>query len=563
MNVSNWSMFHGDTAHTGAADGSRIGRDALAGFGLLHDVEIPGPVLSVPAVVDGHVYVGLANNHDLPGANGGKFLKIALDSGRTVAQFEWAIALDERDSHGFTGMGCTPAVTADAVYFSAFNGKFYCLERATLALRWVTDLRHADPAHGQPVENPGDPSYPPAAGWCSPVVANPDGSGDRVYVGMGEGENPLCYGFVYCLDAQTGMVRWIYCTCQFVENVPNLPNMLPPSTTAGTLAAPFSVGPCNPPVRGCSVWSSIAYDLALNRLYCTTGNPAPDSALPSKGFSNGVLALDATSGSYRGFFQPPPESSYRPTDVDVDFGGSPTLYTVGGRRVLAAGCKNGGLFVLDAASLELLGWRQLLPCYNDGSRIPSVDPHVGPNDPRLDPDVSNRVSDGEDQENYSGTYSTPAVHNELGYLYIGIGGNNYHNVEAGIDFATTPFMRALDWLTLRDVWELDSGDPRRYVRPQPPMYCTPGEAGLSSPAVVNDVVFCSTSKVALYAFDAYSGELLWQDQLGEQTGGFNGGYGYCLGPAIAGDYVVAGALVFGRRGGVLRIYGLRPAEARA
>jgi outer membrane protein assembly factor BamB len=80
---------------------------------------------------------------------------------------------------------------------------------------------------------------------------------------------------------------------------------------------------------------------------------------------------------------------------------------------------------------------------------------------------------------------------------------------------------------------------------------------LSSPLVVNDLVFCSTSKVAVYAFDAYSGKMLWHDPLGEQTGGMNGGYGYCLGPAVSGDYMVAGALIFGRRGGVLRIYGLR------
>lgn len=90
------------------------------------------------------------------------------------------------------------------------------------------------------------------------------------------------------------------------------------------------------------------------------------------------------------------------------------------------------------------------------------------------------------------------------------------------------------------------------------MYATPGEAGLSSPAVVNDVVFCSTSKIALYAFDANDGTLLWSDALGEQTGGFNGGYGYCLGPAIAGDHVVVGALLMGRDGGVLRIYSLPP-----
>lgn len=229
---------------------------------------------------------------------------------------------------------------------------------------------------------------------------------------------------------------------------------------------------------------------------------------------------------------------------------------------MAAGCKNGGFFVLDAVTMELAGWRQLLPYYNDGKRIPSVDPHIGPNDPRLDPLVPNRMSEGEDQENYSGTYSTPAIHEDLGRIFIGIGGNNYHNVQAGIDCATTPFLRVMDWQTLDDAWEMDNSNPRLYVHAQPPMYRTPGESGLSSPAVVNDVVFFSTSKIALYAFDAWSGKPLWEDQLGEQTGGMNGGYGYCLGPAIWSDFVVAGALVFGKRGGVLRIYALPDRESR-
>jgi outer membrane protein assembly factor BamB len=557
MSKTNWWMFHGDPAHTGLIQGSRISRDQIQNFKLLHDVPIPGPVLSVPAIVDGFVYVGLANNHDLPGANGGKLLKIELASGKIVAHFDWPIDPKDGDSHGFMGMGCTPAVFKDRLYFSAFNGKFYCLSTHDLSLLWVVNLRYADPKYNQPVSNPGTPDYPPAAGWCSPVVAEADGPNGLVFVGMGEGENPGCFGFVYALDALTGQVQWVYCTCQYEEGVPNLPNVLPPSSLSENPPAPFSRGPLDPVIRGCSVWSSIAYDKQLDRIYCATGNPAPDSALPSHGFSNGILALDAPTGEFRGFFQAPPESSYRATDVDVDFGGSPTLFTVNGRRVVAAGCKNGGFFVLDAATLELIRWRQLLPYYNDGTQIPSVDPHVGPNDARMDPFVPNRMSDETDQENYSGTYSTPAVHVKLGRLFMGVGGNNYHNVEAGIDYKTTPFLRALDWETLEDAWPMDDSDPRLYVEAQPPMYRTPGESGLSSPVVVNDLVFCSTSKVAVYAFDAYSGKMLWQDQLGEQTGGMNGGYGYCLGPAIAGDYMVAGALVFGKQGGVLRIYGLR------
>ena len=77
------------------------------------------------------------------------------------------------------------------------------------------------------------------------------------------------------------------------------------------------------------------------------------------------------------------------------------------------------------------------------------------------------------------------------------------------------------------------------------MYRNAGESGISVPAVVNDVVFMATTQVALYAFSATDGTLLWNDMVnfGSQTGGFMGGYGYCLGPAIWGNYVVAGALV--------------------
>jgi outer membrane protein assembly factor BamB len=71
------------------------------------------------------------------------------------------------------------------------------------------------------------------------------------------------------------------------------------------------------------------------------------------------------------------------------------------------------------------------------------------------------------------------------------------------------------------------------------------------------VVLMATTYIGVYAFSAKDGTLLWQDNLGSETGGFNGGYGYCMGPAVWQDYVVAGALVYGRDGGILRIYRLR------
>jgi outer membrane protein assembly factor BamB len=558
---ADWWMYHADQAHSGnASTGSNINAGNIGSdLKVLHDIQLDGPVLSVPALVKGYVYLGIANYHKAAGGNGGAFFKINIQTGAIEHTFNWDIAADERDTHGFTGMGSTPAIADGKVYFSAFNGKLYCLDQDTLELVWMIDFRYADAAHNQPITNDlgMKAGYPPAAGWSSPVVAN-----GKVYLGMGEGENPFLYSFVYCIDAVTGKVIWIYCTCKYEKDKNNQVNLLPAEVVKGQLPAGFTLFHGQPVVKGCSVWGSIAYNHHLNRLYCPTGNPQPDSVLPSLGYSNGLLSLDAATGEFKGFFQATPESHYRASDADVDVGGSPTLFTSSGSRLVAIGCKNGGLFILAADTLQLLMWRQLLPYYNNGLQIPTVDPHS--NSSQMNPSVTNAESNATSGENYSGTYSTSAIYPGLNpdttpssqRLFIGIGGPNYHSVAPGIDCQSTPFMRAIDPTTLADAWPMDDNDPQRYSKAQPPMYTTPAECGLSSPAVVNDVVFCSTTKLAIYAFDVADGTLLWQDHLGQQTGGYNGGYGYTMGPAVWGDYVVVGGLIFGRDGGVLRIYRL-------
>ena len=568
--ATEWSTFHGDVARTGNIAGSNI---TAANVGTLENVatmEIGGAILSVPAISGGYVYVGTANGTSVAGsqdANGGSFHKIALATGKIEQSYYWPTARPQGDTHGFTGMGCTPAIVDGKVYFSAFDGKLYCLDADTLAEIWVTDLRYADTARGQHVNNPN--SGVQAEGWCSPLVVN-----GRVYVGIGEGENPELFGFLYCLDASTGDVVWLYCTSMFVKGEDNAPNVIPKEVAVTPLPSGFSTFDGTPFVKCCVVWAALAYDSDLNQVFCTTGNPPNpvDKGLPSDGYSYSMMALDADTGVLRNWRQIPPESSYRPSDMDVDFGASPVIFEQpqaggGSRKVLCAACKNGGFFVLDAATFELLTWRQILPYYNDpnpdGSprQIATVDPH-GDDDPsNPNPVVSNEASNKKFAENFHGSYSTPAIDPASGKIFVGSGGNNYHFVAAGIDYETTPFMRAFDWVTLDDAWPMDNGDPRKYVKPVPPMYTTAGEAGLSSPAVVNDVVFCSTSKIAVYAFGTADGSTLWQRDMGMQTGGFNGGYGYCLGPAVSGDYMVAGGLVLGRDGGVLMIFRLPGGDA--
>jgi glucose dehydrogenase len=564
---SGWWMYHGDPAHSGyVGSGSAINAAALSGgkFGVLHTLNLGGPILSVPAVSDGFVYVGLANSRDAIGELGGTLLKISLESGVTAAKFNWKIELNERDAHGFCGMGSTPSIVGDSasgkVYFVGFNAKLYCLNAADMTLVWVTDLRQQDLAHNQPVHtfNPGtdiNNEPPAAAGWSAPLVVN-----GRIYLGIGEGENPDLNSFVFCLDAASGNVVWIFCTNQYACGQINQPNQLPEKVVRDLTVPPgYTVYYGTPVTLGCSVWGCIAYDEKLNRLFCPTGNGVPDGRLPTPGWSNGLLTLDATTGAFKAFYQVPRESNYRDSDIDVDVGASPTLFDLGSRRVVGVGCKNGSFHVLDADTLAPIKWRQLLPTYNDGTQIPTVDPH--PDDAQANastqnPRIANRDSDDDDGENYSGIYSTAAIHPGSRKIFVGIGGNNYHSVAAGIDTANTPFIRALDYDTLADAWPVDTGNPPRYTKARPPLYTNVTESGLSSPAVVNDVVFMATTFVSLYALAVADGTMLFEDQLGAQTGGLNGGYGYCMGPAVCGNYVVAGALVFGGDGGVLRIYGI-------
>ncbi|HEY1426278.1 MAG TPA: PQQ-binding-like beta-propeller repeat protein [Caulobacteraceae bacterium] len=564
-----WWMYHGDAAHTGriGPGESRIDAAALAAGELevLHTLRLGGPILSVPAVSDGFVYVGLANTPGAAQAQGGRVVKIALETGEVAAQFSWKIDPLERDTHGFCGMGVTPAVVGARVYFAGFNAKLYCLDAADLRPIWTTDLRNQDLAHNQPVQtfDPGDDinnEAPPAAGWSSPLVV-----GERVYLGIGEGENPDLFSFVFCLDAASGDVVWIFCTNQYASGYINQPNELPASVLLAPPPAPFTVRTGEPITKGCSVWGSIAYDATLDRLYCPVGNGVPDGPVPTPGWSNGLLSLDAKTGAFRAYFQIPPESNYRDTDIDVDVGASPVLFTgPDGRRVVAVGCKNGTFFVLDADSLAHVASRQLLPKFVGGGLIPTVDPN--PNDPQANTRVlkiAQRAAAADDAENYSGIYSTAAVDPQLGRLFVGVGGNNYHPTAPGIDTESTPFLRALDWTTLADAWPVEErpylgGTIQRYARSTPPLYANLSESGLSSPAVVNGVVFMATTWVSLYAFSAHDGALLFEDRLGQETGALNGGYGYCMGPAVCGDYVVAGALVFGGDGGVLRIYRLKP-----
>lgn len=527
LSPSNWWMHHRDPAHTGAVLCSAIRRTNVGTLVQRSKIDLHGAIVSMPCVVAGMVYIGTSTS-TLPGESGALY-RIELATGIEKARFAFSGDGDLRAPHA--GVASSPAVVGDKVYFSALTGKIYCLDADSLACRWVTNLRNADLAHNQPVDHGNDVK---ANCWSSPLVVK-----NRVYVACGEGENAgfgTSFGFVYCLDAATGNVIWLFCTNQFdpESRKKNKPNVIPRASwpLPGKPPHPFKLAKKDPPFKGASPWSAPAYCAALDRIYIGTGNAVLDDPLPDPQYASGLLALDATTGDLKEFFQPLPADSYRETlDLDVDVPAGPAVFTREGTDYVCFGSKNGSFFILNAKTMKVAARRQLLPYSDDPvpkTPFSKIDP------PETDP-----------HENKWGVFGTAAVAAHLDCLFIGIGG-----YDGAIDHTTTPFIRAVNWKTLADAWPMEGENPPKYRCAEPPVYRAPMEAGMSSPAVVNDVVFVSTTTSALYAFDAKTGLCLW-----EAPGLTLGSGRYAFGPAIYGNFVVNG-VAEGNWSGHLYIYSL-------
>jgi len=113
---------------------------------------------------------------------------------------------------------------------------------------------------------------------------------------------------------------------------------------------------------GAAVWASPTYDEETGLIYVTSGN---NYSYPTNGLEDSTIALDAhdghivwvnqaVSGDVSNFGLPIQEGK------DSDYGDSAQIYRLwNGRKVVAAGNKNGILYVMDAHTGELVGANKL------------------------------------------------------------------------------------------------------------------------------------------------------------------------------------------------------------
>lgn len=306
----NWTSYNGDYSgrrFSRLADINRANVSQLRAAWVFH----PGNsqrLEATPVVVSGVMYVTSAND------------VFALDArtGRRLWHYARPVSsglLDDAAAHKNRGV----AVWQHFVYTETDDAHLLCLDARSGNLQW--DVQYADKAKHY-------------GATSAPLVVK-----DAVIVGTSGGDSGV-RGFVAAYDANSGALKW----------------------RLWTIPGPGEFGSASWPGDsylhgGATTWMPGTYDPALDTLYWTTSNAAPDFVGDSRPgddlYTACVLAIDANSGKLKWYFQFTPHDVY-----DYDANETPVLLDVAEkstmRHLLVQANRNGFLYVLDRTNGKFL-----------------------------------------------------------------------------------------------------------------------------------------------------------------------------------------------------------------
>lgn len=195
---------------------------------------------------------------------------------------------------GTVGPTSSPTVNNGVVYVGGGDGNMYALNVSDGSVLWKTFLGSA-----------------PVYLWASPLFYN-----NRVYMGVaGFCDPPYAQGKVVAFDPTTGNI--VASVSLFSGNQTGAPVISAPAVNANT-----------------------------NKIFVTTGNPG-STTYQYMPYSEAILALDPTSLNVLDHWQ----VSASDQANDIDFIGSPTLFTLSGTNYIGAENKNGYYYVLNQDNL--------------------------------------------------------------------------------------------------------------------------------------------------------------------------------------------------------------------
>ncbi|MED5411888.1 MAG: PQQ-dependent dehydrogenase, methanol/ethanol family [Pseudomonadota bacterium] len=320
--------------------------------------------------------------------------------------------------------------------------------------------------------------------------------GNKVIVGISGGEYQT-RGFIDAFDPASGERIWRF-------------NTIPGPGEPGSETWPDD--PLILAQGGGGTWMNGSYDPELNLIYWGVGNPNPDYYDENRPgdnlYTDSIVALDANTGELRWHYQFTPhdindwDSNHMPVLADIEWQGEP-------RKVVMVGNRNGFFYVLDREDGELLlgepftatTWaREIGPdgrpiILNDGSLGCLPDPWGSTNfyPPTFFPGLDLFILNARET---CATYVPEEPANTPGQSNFG--GTVYIDAEAGYGA-----LRALDIHTGELEWEF--------------AYPSPTFGGVMSTA--SGLVFAGDHEGNFMAFDAESGENLWNYQTGSRIWG--------------------------------------------
>jgi alcohol dehydrogenase (cytochrome c) len=258
---------------------------------------------ATPLVYDGVMYV----------TNTNEVHAVDARSGRRI--WTWRDQGSKRDS-----VNRGVALLGNRVFFITGDCRLMALDRRTGGVLWAAQYASLNDGH---------------FATMAPLALK-----DRVIVGVGGGDGGI-RGFVAALSADDGHELWRFWT-------------IPAAGERGSETwadFPLKYG-------GGATWMNGSFDPELNLVYWAAGNPWPDLfGKPRRGdnlYTCSMLALDATTGKLRWYFQFTPHDTHDwdaqsiPVLADITVDGKP-------RKTLLHPNRNGFFYVLDRATGEFIG----------------------------------------------------------------------------------------------------------------------------------------------------------------------------------------------------------------
>lgn len=351
-------------------------------FPSADSVEKIGIVHGTPVVVNGYVYFGTETNPT--------FYKLTPDG-----KVEWSYParakveppdepLPARAGLPVSGFINSPLVTRDTVYVGDLGGAMHALDRATGKLLWRLETK----------TKPFPAAHPSNVIFAGPIMA--DGmliisGGAFEHAVAADPRNRGCTGrgLVFALEPATGKVLWVYAVGPEAIEFDS-----PVTIKDGGREHVFHRGPSTS-----SVWCTPSYDAESKTIFfgtdCHNSPRAPTSDDPSLStkHSCAVIALDARTGEEKWVTQINPDDvwnyslrGYDPVKgryKDQSIGDTPKIYTISvdGKsttKVVGCGCKNGGFYVLNAATGKVLFHTPIYtgPPVHPPPRAPELNPRT-------------------------------------------------------------------------------------------------------------------------------------------------------------------------------------------